>query len=79
MTRLEAALAELVDALRAELAAPVERPPELLSVTDAGARLGIGRSLVYDEIQAGRLRSVRVGRRRLVPADAIGEYIRSST
>jgi len=76
--RLAAALAELVDALRVELAA--ERPSDagpdrLLSIDEAGAMLGIGRSALYGEIGAGRLRSVRVGRRRLVPAGAIGEFI----
>jgi hypothetical protein len=37
--------------------------------------LGIGRSRLYDEIAAARVRSVKVGRRRLVPSGAIAEYI----
>ncbi|MDP9269701.1 MAG: excisionase family DNA-binding protein [Chloroflexota bacterium] len=76
MTRLEAALAELAAAIRAEVAVaarPADGPPELLSVERAARQLGIGRSRLYDEIGSGRLRSIRIGRRRLIPADALGE------
>lgn len=73
--RLEAALAELVAALREELA---ERPApvELLSVEQAAHRAGIGRSMAYELIRRGELESVRIGRRRLVPADAVAELAR---
>ena len=74
MDRLEAAVAELVDALRAEISPPDAGPPRLLSVEEAGQLLGVGRSLVYTELGAGRLRSVKVGKRRLVPMSAIAEY-----
>jgi excisionase family DNA binding protein len=76
--RLEAALAELADALLDELrseAAPTD-PERLLDVTEAAALLGVGRSRLYDELTAGRLKSVRVGRRRLVPASSIAGFIR---
>ncbi|HSW43084.1 MAG TPA: excisionase family DNA-binding protein [Patescibacteria group bacterium] len=76
--RLEAALAELVEALRAELVETRPDPgaPErLLSVDEAARTLGIGRSMLYAEIAHGRLRSLRVGRRRLVPASAIATYV----
>ena len=71
------ALAAAADALRAvALAAePDAGPDRLLSVGEAAAQLGIGRSLVYDLIAAGRVRSLRVGRRRLVPSGAIADYI----
>jgi excisionase family DNA binding protein len=77
--RLAAAVAELAEALREELraeaatAAPL--PPRLLNLDSTGALLGLGRSAVYTELQAGRLRSVKVGRRRLVPSSAITEFI----
>ena len=45
------------------------------SVDEAAAMLGIGRSALYAELQAGRLRSVKVGRRRLVPSGAIAARI----
>lgn len=78
-SRLDAALHELAEALREELrqeAQAVPRAPDrLLSIDEAGAMLGLGRSFVYQEIAAGRLRSVKVGRRRLVSAAAIGQFI----
>jgi excisionase family DNA binding protein len=72
--RIEFAVRELVQALRAEVAAaarPPDGPPALLSIQEAARRLSVGRTRLYDEIGAGRLRSVRIGRRRLVPADAL--------
>jgi excisionase family DNA binding protein len=77
--RLALALSELVEALREELRTEAEvgprAPDRLLSIDEAGAALSLGRSLLYSEIGAGRLRSIRVGRRRLVPSDAIRAYI----
>lgn len=78
--RLTAAVAELVDALRAELAAEA-RPTaadRLYDVDAAAAALGIARSKLYDLITAGELRSVKVGRRRLIPAQAVAEFIRQA-
>ncbi len=65
-------------ALRDEIATePAPAAPErLLSVDEAAATLGLGRSLLYAEIGAGRVRSVKAGRRRLVPASAVADYIR---
>ncbi len=37
--------------------------------------LAIGRSKVFELIESGELRSVKIGRRRLVPSSAITEYI----
>jgi excisionase family DNA binding protein len=75
--RLEAAVSELADAIRAEVRAELadrtDGPPELLSVAQAALRLGVGRTLAYDAIGRGQLRSVKVGRRRLIPADALAE------
>ena len=75
--RLHAAVMELVEALRDEIAVearPSEREPDrLLSIAQAARALGIGRTALYSEIWAGRIRTVKVGRRRLVPSSAIGE------
>jgi len=75
--RLTTALTELVAALRDEIATehrPVQREPDrLLSIEQAARALGIGRTALYSEIGAGRIRSVKVGRRRLVPSSAISE------
>jgi excisionase family DNA binding protein len=77
--RLGAALAELVEALREEVrteaVARPSAPDRLLSVDEAGAALALSRSVVYGEIAAGRLRTIKVGRRRLVPAAAIAAFI----
>lgn len=78
--RLVAAVAELVEALRADLQATMaapDGPDRLLSIPEAADALGIGRSALYGEIGAGRLRTVKVGRRRLVPSSAIAERIAS--
>lgn len=47
----------------------------LYRIPDAMRLLSLSRSVVYEQIRAGRLRSVRQGRTRLVPADAIADYV----
>jgi excisionase family DNA binding protein len=49
----------------------------LLSVPQAAARLGIGRSLLYNAITRGHLRSVRIGGRRLIRPDDLTAYVES--
>jgi excisionase family DNA binding protein len=74
--RIRAAVAELADSIIAGLDSdPAPKGDRLLSIADAATALGIGRSRLYDEIAAGRIRSIHVGRRRLVPAAAVAEYI----
>ncbi len=67
----------ILAAVRAESAASEGAPDRLLSVDEAAGALGIGRSALYGELQAGRLRSVKVGRRRLVPSGALRDFIAS--
>jgi excisionase family DNA binding protein len=43
----------------------------LLSVEEAAEVIGLGRSLTYEKILAGEIASIKVGRRRLVPAAAL--------
>jgi excisionase family DNA binding protein len=78
--RLEVALAELAAAIRAEIAAEArpDGPDRLLSIDEASASLGLGRSKLYAEIAAGHLRSLKLGRRRLVSSSAIAELIAGS-
>jgi excisionase family DNA binding protein len=47
----------------------------LHSVPDAAHVLGIGRSLLYELLAAGEITSVSIGRRRLIPADALLAYV----
>ena len=83
ISRLDAALAELAaairDEVRAELATRPDGPPELLSIERTSLRLGIGRTAVYEAIGRGDLRSVKLGRRRLIPADALAELAQRGT
>jgi excisionase family DNA binding protein len=46
----------------------------LYRIRDAMKLLGLGRTTIYELIRSGRLRSVREGRTRLIPASAIREY-----
>lgn len=54
-----------------------EQMPALLTVNEAAAALRLSRSTVYVLIRNGRLRSVKEGASRRVPAAAIGAYVRS--
>lgn len=45
---------------------------------DAALRLGLGRTTTYRLIREGSLRSIKVGRRRLVPAEEIRRFLASA-
>jgi len=45
--------------------------PVLLSIEKAAEKLSIGRSKIYDLINAGKLVTVTIGRRRLVRVDSV--------
>jgi excisionase family DNA binding protein len=47
----------------------------LLSPVEAAKRLGIGRSTLYLLLARGELESVHVGARRLIPADALLDFV----
>jgi excisionase family DNA binding protein len=53
--------------------------PRVLRVEEAARLLGIGRSLAYELIRTGRLRSIKIGSRRLIPLAAIDEAIDALT
>lgn len=59
--------------------APLPIPSPLVrrlhSVEDAAYVLGFERTTAWQEIRMGRLRTVRVGRRRLVPTEYIDDYV----
>jgi excisionase family DNA binding protein len=48
---------------------------QLYRVADAMVVLSMSRSVIYEQIRSGRLRSVTQGRARLIPASAIADYI----
>jgi excisionase family DNA binding protein len=47
----------------------------LLSVKSAAAYLGVGRSTAYQLMMTGKLRSVTIGRRRLVPMSELRRFV----
>jgi len=47
----------------------------LLPVEAVMAQLGVGRSTVFELFSSQQLRSVKIGRRRLVPQSAVDEFI----
>ena len=49
--------------------------PLLCPVEEAAQLLGIGRSQLFELIGRSELESVKIGRRRLVPRDAIDSYV----
>jgi excisionase family DNA binding protein len=47
----------------------------LLTVEEAAATIGIGRSLMYELIATGDIQTVRVGRLRRISPEALREYV----
>jgi len=47
----------------------------LLTVEEAADRLGIGRTLMYALVKEGDVESVRIGRLRRIPAEALSAYL----
>ena len=47
----------------------------LYRIPEAMRLLSLSRSVIYNQIRAGRLRSVKEGNVRLIPADAITDYV----
>jgi excisionase family DNA binding protein len=52
-----------------------QRGPALYPIPAAAQALGVGRTKLLQLIAEGEIRSVHIGRRHLVPAHEIGEYV----
>jgi excisionase family DNA binding protein len=48
---------------------------QLYRIPDAMQILSMSRTVIYEQLRSGRLRSVHQGRARLIPATAITDYI----
>lgn len=46
------------------------------SVEETAHALGVGRTTVYELLSNGELESIKVGRRRIIPADAVRNYFK---
>ncbi|MCZ7424860.1 helix-turn-helix domain-containing protein [Micromonospora sp. WMMA1949] len=58
------------------MTAPAVAPDKALyRITEAMRLLSLSRTVIYEQIRAGRLHTVRQGRTRLVPAAAITAYV----
>jgi excisionase family DNA binding protein len=55
------------------MAEPVN--PRLLSVNDAATSMGLSFSMMRVLVTSGEIESVKIGARRLIPAEAIDKYI----
>ena len=53
----------------------VVQQPLLFRPEEAAMRLGVGRTMVYELIRSGRLRSVKVGGARRIPAAALVDFV----
>jgi excisionase family DNA binding protein len=49
----------------------------LVDVLEAARRIGIGRSELYVLLRSNRVRSVKIGRRRLVPVAELNRFVAS--
>ena len=57
------------------------KKPELIpdrltfSIEEAARALGVGRSLIFTLLKEGQLKSIRVGRRRLIPSGELQAFL----
>lgn len=58
------------------ITSPLSGPGQLLySVEEAAGLLGIGRTMMFHLLATGEIESLKIGRRRKIPRDAIDGYI----
>jgi excisionase family DNA binding protein len=53
----------------------VPKEPMLLTLKETAVVLRVGRSKLYELMAAGRLRSVKIGGSRRIPATALAEFV----
>jgi excisionase family DNA binding protein len=54
---------------------PLTNEAQLFSIDEVMQRLGVGRNTVFNLLGSGELRSVKLGRRRMVSAQALRDFI----
>jgi excisionase family DNA binding protein len=60
---------------RPDTSRPIPGEKALYRIPEAMRLLSLSRSVIYSQIRTGRLRSVKEGSARLIPAEAITEYV----
>ena len=50
-----------------------------VSIVDAGKALGVGRSTIYELINSGDLKTIKIGRRNLVTIESIRSLVDQKT
>lgn len=49
-----------------------------ISIDEASKSIGLGRSTIYDLINSGKLKSLKIGSRRIISIESLNEFLRSS-
>ena len=76
LLRIERSLMERPPMIREPEHVPtVTHPKPTMSMNDAAQYLGVGRSSLYELVRTRQIRSIRVGRRILIPTHALDAYI----
>ncbi len=65
----------MTDGMRATRVRLDELPGEVLTVREVAAVLGLARNTTYEAVERGEIPSLRIGRRRLVPREALRTLI----
>ena len=55
-------------------AAPMGNPL-LLTISQVASLLNLGRTTTYELIMSNRIKSVKLGRRRLIPRESVDKYV----
>ena len=53
----------------------IDSLPLALTVPEASEVLRIGRTVAYELVRCGRIRSIRIGKKIIIPRDAIAEFL----
>lgn len=53
----------------------IGQPPMLMRVEEAADELRVGRTVVYELIRVGALRSIRIGRARRISREALRDFV----
>jgi excisionase family DNA binding protein len=54
---------------------PATTSPLLFSVEEAAQLLGIGRTFMFQLVATGEISSLKIGKRRKIPREALDQYI----